>query len=382
MIRPGDLPSAASASSPVRAEPVGLGIVGCGDLAQHVVLPHLAQSDALAIARVATLCSRTVDRAQALAQRYHVPRVTATYEELLSDPAVEAVLILTPARLHFSQALAAVRAGKHVYVQKPMTESLQEALTLEREVQRSGVRLVAAPGQGLNPLLPRLRELIEAGDIGTPFWVHAPSPGWGGRDIPFSSNPAWYFREGAGPFRDMAVYALHSLIALFGAARRVSAMQAVTVKRRSWDGRPFIVTAPDNVVAQIDFGNGLLATVGAQWCAGGPLAQPFQLGIYGLEGSLESREYRGAWVTACELRQGTAPVQEIALAPDETDLLTGPHADVHPHVWADLLHLLHRIRHQTEPLAGVAQARHVVEILEATALAAETGQTQELKTTL
>src|SRR5439155_18071267 len=135
----------------------------------------------------------------------------------------------------------------------------------------------AAPGQALNPLLPRLKELIQEGAIGTPFWVHAPAPAWGGRDIPFSSNPAWYFREGAGPFRDMAVYALHMLVCLFGAGRRVGAMQAVTVKRRSWSGRPFFVTAPDNIVAQIDFGSGLLATVSAQWCEGGPLAQPFQL---------------------------------------------------------------------------------------------------------
>jgi predicted dehydrogenase len=370
------------APAPPRNQPVGLGIIGCGDLAHHVILPHLAQSDALALARVAVVYSRTVERAQALAQRYHIPRVAASYEALLADPAVEAVLILTPARLHFSQALAAVRAGKHVYVQKPMTESVQEALTLEREVQRSGVLLVAAPGQALNPLLARMRELVEAGAIGTPFWVHAPAPAWGGRDIPFSSNPAWYFREGAGPFRDMAVYALHTLVALFGPARRVSAMQTVTVKRRSWSGRPFFVTAPDNVVAQIDFGNGLLATVSAQWCEGGPLARPFQLGVYGLEGSLESRDYRGAWITACELRHGMDPPSRITLGADEAKALSGPHAELHPHVWADLHHFLSCIRDGTEPLAGVAPARHVVEILEAAALAAETGQTQELETSL
>src|SRR5688500_4584494 len=155
-----------------QGRPIGLGIVGCGDLAQQAVLPHLAQPDALPLARVAAMCSRTLDRAQALAERYHVPHVTTEYEALLADEAVAAVLIRTPARLHLQQALAAVRARKHVYVQKPLTEALQEALPLEREVQRQGVRLVAAPGQSLNPLVPQLREALQSGTIGPLFWVN------------------------------------------------------------------------------------------------------------------------------------------------------------------------------------------------------------------
>jgi predicted dehydrogenase len=292
------------------------------------------------------------------------------------------VLILTPARLHFAQALAAVRAGKHVYVQKPLCETLTEALTLEREVQRQGIRLVAAPGQALNPLVPRLREAISAGAIGAPFWANAPAPGWGGREIQFSSNPAWYFREGAGPFKDMAVYALHLLIALFGPVRRVSAMQAVTVQRRSWQGHPFMVTAPDNVIAQLDFGGGLLASVGAQWCEGGPLVRPFQFGIYGLEGSIESREHLGTWATRCELRREDGETQTLSLEPGEAPALGGPQAQAsaHPHVWADIHHLLECIREEKEPVAGIAPARHVVEILQATTRAAETGQTQGVET--
>lgn len=372
-------PSSARSQGPGR--PIGVGIVGCGDLARNAVLPHLAQPDALSLARVVALCSRTIERAEALAQLYHVPRVTADYDALLADEEVDAVLILTPARLHFTQALAAVRAGKHVYVQKPMTESLPEALTLEREVERHQVRLVAAPGQGLNPIVPRLRELIHEGAIGAPFWVHAPAPSWGGRDLEFSSNPAWYFREGAGPFRDMAVYALHLLTALFGPARRVSAMQTVTAKRRSWAGRPFFVTAPDNVVAQIEFGESLLATVGAQWCAGGPRAAPFQVGIYGLEGAIESREYLGAWPTAWELRSRTGEVSAVTIDSAAVASLMGAHARLMPHVWADLRHLFACIRGATpEALASVALARHVVEILEAAHRAAETGVTQPLET--
>src|SRR4051812_7220342 len=97
--------SAARASSTGAARPIGLGIVGCGDLAQNAVLPHLAQPDALLQARVAALCGRTLERTREVAQRYHIPHVTDNYEAMLADPDVQAVLILTPARLHFAQTL-------------------------------------------------------------------------------------------------------------------------------------------------------------------------------------------------------------------------------------------------------------------------------------
>jgi predicted dehydrogenase len=263
-----------------------------------------------------------------------------------------------------------------------MTETLAEALTLEREVTRLKVRLVAAPGQALNPLVPRLRELIRNGVIGTPYWAHAPAPAWGGRDIECSSNPAWYFREGAGPFRDRAVYALHLLTALFGPVRRVTAMQAVTVKRRSWSGRPFMVMAPDNVVAQLDFGDGLLATVGAQWCAGGARAEPYQFGVYGLEGAIESRETLGAWPTACEVRLANGQAGTVSLEPQETPALAAAHARLNAPIWADLLHLFGcmQLGKEVDPLVSVSHARHIVEVLEAVERAAETGQTQGLET--
>jgi predicted dehydrogenase len=259
-----------------------------------------------------------------------------------------------------------------------MTETLQEARTLEREVARSGVRLVAAPGQSLNPLLPRLRDLIRNGEIGTPFWVHAPYPAWGGRDIATETNPAWYFREGAGPFRDRAVHALALLLALFGPVRRVGAMSAVAAKRRSWGGRAFFVTEPDNVIAQLDFGEGLLATVTAQWCAGGARAEPHQLGIYGLEGSAESTQSLGAWPVAFDVRMSGGETQRLALEPAEVPDLVGPHAERAPAIWADLLHLFDCIRNGTEPTPGAAVGRQIVEILTAVERAAETGEIQIL----
>jgi predicted dehydrogenase len=356
-----------------------VGIVGCGELTRRTVLPHLAQPDALGIARVAGLCSRSLDRIQPLGHQYHIPHVTADYEALLADEAVEAVLILTPARLHFSQALAAVRSGKHVYVQKPMTETLQEARSLEREVSRQGVRLVAAPGMVLNPMLPRIRDLIRDGEIGTPFWAYAPAPAWAGRDLTAETNPAWYFREGAGPFRDRAVYALHIMLALFGPVRRVCAMSAVAAKRRSWAGRAFFVTEPDNVTAQLDFGEGMLATVGAQWCAGGPRAEPYQLGIYGLEGSIESAQSLGAWPIAFDLRPGSGEPYRLSLKPEDIPMLSGLHLERAPEVWADIVHLLSCIRSDAEPLAGAATARQAVEIIQAVEVAARTGETQTLE---
>src|SRR6266540_7461429 len=141
--------------------------------------------------------------------------------------------------------------------------------------------------------------------------------------------------------------------------RRRHGVGATSRFRRTWGGRPFFVTAPDNVIAQLDFGNGLLASVGAQWCEGGSRAHAFQFGIYGLEGSIESCEYLGAWATACDLRRD-GEARRIALEPVDLPALTGAHREVHPHIWADILHLLDCIRREAEPIAGVAPARHVM----------------------
>src|SRR5436309_1811149 len=98
------------------ARPVGWGIVGLGRIAERIAA-SCARADNACLAAV---CSRGADKAAAFAERHSAPAAYASYAAMLADPAVEAVSICSPNALHAPQAVAAARAGRHVFCEKPM----------------------------------------------------------------------------------------------------------------------------------------------------------------------------------------------------------------------------------------------------------------------
>src|SRR5215210_52110 len=207
--------------TPARArEPLGLGVVGAGTLTGRV-LRHLALPDVADAVRVVNVCDPAEARAAAAAAGAGIPRSCASIDELLDDPAVEAVTIASPIGLHHEQGLAAIRAGRHVHFNKTMAITSAQATELIEEARSAGVHLVASPGEMLRPHNRRIRELLREGAIGQVCWAacgaalgtyHEDEPerrdggGWQAID------PTWYFRvPGGGPLYDMTVYALHGL---------------------------------------------------------------------------------------------------------------------------------------------------------------------------
>ncbi len=109
------------------SEPIGIGVVGAGMIAQRGILPHLSQDDVQDRLRLVAVCDPAPGRADASAERFGSPRRTTSFEDLLADPAVDAVSIASPIGLHFEQAKAALDAGKHVHVNKTMSTTTAEA---------------------------------------------------------------------------------------------------------------------------------------------------------------------------------------------------------------------------------------------------------------
>ena len=124
---------------------LNVGIVGCGDIALKNYLPG-TRALAGTVDVVAT-CDPRYDRAVRAGEEFGAEecRAYASLDELLRDPQVEGVEILTPWPLHYPLALQALQAGKHVYVQKPMAQTLEEADRLVEEASRRGLVLAAAP---------------------------------------------------------------------------------------------------------------------------------------------------------------------------------------------------------------------------------------------
>src|ERR1019366_7042127 len=115
--------------------PIGLGVIGAGYWGPNLVRTALA-TPAL---HLEWLCDLDIARAEAILGPSTTVRATASYETVLADPAIAAVAIATPADTHFDLVRAALEAGKHVLVEKPLTPSLAEGEKLAALARRLGL---------------------------------------------------------------------------------------------------------------------------------------------------------------------------------------------------------------------------------------------------
>jgi len=142
-------------------------VIGCGGAGGFRMRPILERDDV----QVTALCdvSEEVTRAYAdkhLDPKRHQPRHVQELAEVFAPGDVDAVLIASPHTLHFEQAMAALDAGCHVYVEKPMVTSVEHAVQLKEAVARSGKQLTIGYNAPCSPALKRLREIIVNKELG------------------------------------------------------------------------------------------------------------------------------------------------------------------------------------------------------------------------
>lgn len=145
-------------------ERVRLGIVGAGNISQLNVPGYLdhPRCDVVAV------CDPRIDKAQARAAEWGVDRVHGALADLLADEEIDAVEILTPTHLHAEHVIAAARAGKHVSCQKPIANSVAEALQMISACSEAGVTFRITENCCYYPPLQRAKQLLAEGAIGTP----------------------------------------------------------------------------------------------------------------------------------------------------------------------------------------------------------------------
>jgi predicted dehydrogenase len=371
------------------SEPVRMGVVGAGTLAQRGTLPHLAQDDVRDRVRMQAVCDPVEGRAEEMAARFGVPRAYASYDDLLDKGEVDAVTIASPIGLHYEQCKQALLAGKHVHVNKTMTTTVAEATELIDLAAERGLRIVASPGEALRPHYAYIRELIADGAIGTLCWAtcgaafgtyHESEPERAGAAGTVAIDPSWYFRKpGGGPLYDMTVYSLHGLTTVLGPARRVTAMSATRIAERTFGGRTVACDADDNTVMLLDFSGGLFAV--AYGTAAGTINEGFSGSFFGTKGSIvglalngEPLAYPGHEVAA----QAPGWMGRQFVLPH----VVGPHRDIgEQHVFEDIMQLVDWVREDRPSVVTAEHARHVVDIIESAYRSAQTGTTSELTTT-
>jgi predicted dehydrogenase len=149
-------------SSENSTESVGLAVVGAGYWGPNLV----RNAQATPGLRMRRLCDLDAGRARAVVGDYSTVEVTTSYDEVLADPDVHAVAVATPAATHFALVRAALEAGKHVLVEKPITASRADAVKLVDLAERQGLVLMCDHTFCYMPVVRRIRDLIHAGEIG------------------------------------------------------------------------------------------------------------------------------------------------------------------------------------------------------------------------
>jgi predicted dehydrogenase len=225
-------------------EKIAFGVLGTSYFATHKMIPSMKRSR---LAEVAAIASRELDRAQKAAHELGIPRAYGSYETLLADPDIRAVYVPLPNHLHVEWAVRAIRAGKHVLCEKPVSINRTTAMRLVREAEKNPrLKVMEAFMYRFHPQWSRALALVRGGRLGTVRIV--------GADFAIDNRDPKNIRNraevGGGALLDLGCYCVSFARFLFGAEpKRVLGRMEID---------PLFKT--DTLTSgMLDFGNGLAA---------------------------------------------------------------------------------------------------------------------------
>lgn len=311
---------------------------------------------------------------------------------MLTNGTIDAVVNLTPHRFHASLSLDAVRAGKHVYSEKPMSQTIEDANLLVQESQKQKVKLASAPAIALTQENVKTREMIQSGLIGKIAYCRA----FGSSAGPMESvgqftDARWYYSdEPTGPLLTRTVYTFHSITAVLGPVKRVSAFSARSFPIRKIENllvdnfKPYEIehVSSDNYMIILDFGSETLGLVDGTFCCKSPYDQTrWDAEYYGSEGI----------VYANDMTTGLRGPLEVYLDKEVQGFARGWIKPYSPksEFWREkipmenlgLIHWVDCILNDENPLNSAEHAMHVIEVAIKAIRSAETGQAQEIQST-
>jgi predicted dehydrogenase len=261
--------------------PVGVALVGAGVISKQ----YLSTLSGFPDVKLLAVADLDPSRALAAARAYDVP-VSGDLATALAVPEVELVVNLTVPAAHGQVATEALRAGKHVYGEKPITLTPPEAEKLLAEASERDLLVGNAPDTFLGAGIQSALRAVQAGVIGTPVAATTVLQSLGPES--WHPDPAFLYQQGAGPLFDMGPYYLTALVALLGPVTRVAATATRarlerTVGSGPKAGQPFAVTVPTHVCALLEFGSGATANTTFSFDSAEPRTR-FE--IVGTEGTL------------------------------------------------------------------------------------------------
>lgn len=264
---------------------VKIGLIGTGAISGA----YLKYAQSFPIIQIVACADINLDAAKKKAEEFGIPRVCSV-EELLKDDSVEIVLNLTIPKAHVPVSLAAIRAGKHVYCEKPLGVNSTEGKKVIDAAKKRKVRVGCAPDTFMGAGIQTARKLIDDGAIGRPVAFTAFMMGPGHES--WHPNPQFYYDIGGGPMLDMGPYYLTALLNLLGPVKRISGAASIAIPDRTITSQPKFGTkikvhTPDHICGTMEFANGVTGTIITSFATRFPTYDGKQpITIYGTEGTM------------------------------------------------------------------------------------------------
>jgi predicted dehydrogenase len=301
----------------------------------------------------------------------------------LKNPDIDVVVNLTVPAAHYPVSMKALRAGKHVYSEKPLVLSLKEGLALKKLADEKGLKVGCAPDTFLGGAHQQARKAIDDGKVGkiTSGTAHVMNFGM----EHWHPNPDFFYLPGGGPILDLGPYYVANLINLIGPVKRVVALATMPQKSRKIvseprKGQEVPVKTPTNIHALLEFANGATVTLSASWDVFAHRHANMEL--YGSEGSLyvPDPNFFGGEVLATK-RDGPAEPLEAWDHPFGVPNQVHPQGAVANYRTAGLADMAVGILESRDYRCSLDRTLHGIEIMTGILKSGETGKFVEMKTT-
>jgi predicted dehydrogenase len=219
---------------------VGVAVIGCGYWGPNLVRNFSVCADT----RVVAVCDKDVGRLKRVAPICPNAKLTGNFDDVLRNPEIEAVAIATPVATHVHLATAALEAGKHVLVEKPLAGNVRDAEVLVRRAAEAGRILMVDHTYLYSPAIRKIKELVDKGEFGELFYIDSVRINLG--QFQSDINVLW----------DLAPHDLSIIDYLLG--RMPRSLAAMGVSHTSSE-------LEDVAYLNLDFGNSLMATFHVNW---------------------------------------------------------------------------------------------------------------------
>lgn len=261
---------------------IGWGFIGCGEVTEKKSGPAFNEVPG---SHVVAVMSRNAEKAESYAKRHNIKKWYTDPLELINDPEINAIYIATPPSSHATFAIMAMKAGKPVYIEKPLAASYEDCARINRISELTGVPCFVAYYRRYLPYFQKVKQIIQSGAIGTPANVQirfSVPP----RDLDYKSNGSLPWRlqpdiAGGGYFYDLAPHQLDLIQDIFGVITRAHGYCSNMAK---------LYKAEDTISACFYFENGLPGS--GSWCfVGHQSAKEDRIEVIGEKGMLSFTVY-------------------------------------------------------------------------------------------